>query len=824
MKAFCSKVLIIAAVLLILTGCSDDLTKSENESIFPRIEYSNCAACYECLDDFQCPKDAIRIDEERHTVYIDQNRCIRCMDCVNQFHCRYDAIKLTEDIIPPASPQEFSATSDSIGMLKIEFFAPGDDSLTGFAYAYKLDMKDSQNNQLAEDFVTPIPQPPGSLESWTFENLPENEVVTIQITVEDEAGHSAQTPQTAVEILGEYIDTQAPAAIDDLLAASDEYSINLSWTAPSDPDPRANVFSYIIKKHSEEINEANWQNAEVIEQAITPAAPGITENLLLDFAAPSGELFFAVRSTDAAGNISNISNNANGNATGDITAPSPITDLAAGDPGNTSIPISWTSVGDNLTEGTATSYIIKYDTQEITSSTWDNAMIFDQQIIPLEAGNIENITVTDLTPETEYYFAVRALDEVNNISDISNSASATTTETADVIPPSSITDLTASIADEMITLQWTATGDDGNEGTAALYDIRYFDQEINDSNWQSAQQLTNIPNPSIAGTNEELTIDYLQHGITWYFAIIASDEEQNTSPVSNNAQAIIPLDTTPPATITDLNADVVEEEIILTWTAPGDDENTGTAHSYDLRMAEFEINETNWDTANMLTTETPQTAGSEETITIPDLDPGITYYFAIKATDDNMNTSQISNVCDAMIEIDIDETPPSAITDLEVFEGQYTYGSRITIEWTAPGDDGDEGTATAYEIRYSQSPITAENWNSAQMFDDPPDPDPAGSSESATITGLEQGVIYYFAVIAIDEADNSGEVSNSPAGKCCYQILTSQCRDCNNCINDCDVNAIYDAGPYKLIDPDICVGCGDCSCPFNAIRRWVIAY
>ena len=56
-------------------------------------------------------------------------------------------------------------------------------------------------------------------------------------------------------------------------------------------------------------------------------------------------------------------------------------------------------------------------------------------------------------------------------------------------------------------------------------------------------------------------------------------------------------DLTAPAAITDLTAsDPTNSTINLTWTAPGDDDNTGTASFYDIRFATASITEAGPDT------------------------------------------------------------------------------------------------------------------------------------------------------------------------------------------------------------------------------------
>jgi hypothetical protein len=84
----------------------------------------------------------------------------------------------------------------------------------------------------------------------------------------------------------------------------------------------------------------------------------------------------------------------------------------------------------------------------------------------------------------------------------------------------------------------------------------------------------------------------------------------------------------------------------------------------------------------------------------------------------------------------------------------------ITLSWTAPGDDGNVGTATTYDVRYSTSPITNANWNSATQATGEPTPSAAGTAESFTITGLNANTTYYFAIKTADETPNWSTISN----------------------------------------------------------------
>jgi hypothetical protein len=111
----------------------------------------------------------------------------------------------------------------------------------------------------------------------------------------------------------------------------------------------------------------------------------------------------------------------------------------------------------------------------------------------------------------------------------------------------------------------------------------------------------------------------------------------------------------------------------------------------------------------------------------------------------------------------VDAAAPASITDLAAVTGS-SEGS-VDLGWTAPGDDGSTGTATSYEVRYSSTPITDQaSWDGATAVTaGVPTPTSAGTVQSMTVTGLNPGITYYFAIRATDEAANTSGFSNSPS-------------------------------------------------------------
>jgi subtilisin family serine protease len=99
-----------------------------------------------------------------------------------------------------------------------------------------------------------------------------------------------------------------------------------------------------------------------------------------------------------------------------------------------------------------------------------------------------------------------------------------------------------------------------------------------------------------------------------------------------------------------------------------------------------------------------------------------------------------------------DEVPPAPITDLRLVDGS----SPLRLTWTATGDDGQEGQAMFYEIRYLTAPITPSNIRFAQKVN-VSFPQPAGATETVTVPQGLSPRTYYFLICVFDNVGNVAE-------------------------------------------------------------------
>lgn len=124
-----------------------------------------------------------------------------------------------------------------------------------------------------------------------------------------------------------------------------------------------------------------------------------------------------------------------------------------------------------------------------------------------------------------------------------------------------------------------------------------------------------------------------------------------------------------------------------------------------------------------------------------------------------------------------DDTPPNQITDFRISANAKNF------EWTAPGDDGDEGRATLYLLRFYTEQQVADilgvpnldgvpfaqiqtavqdNFSDATQVPQFLQPQDAGSSEITSISRIDIAgdVRFFYSIIANDNVGNSSPPSN----------------------------------------------------------------
>ena len=114
-----------------------------------------------------------------------------------------------------------------------------------------------------------------------------------------------------------------------------------------------------------------------------------------------------------------------------------------------------------------------------------------------------------------------------------------------------------------------------------------------------------------------------------------------------------------------------------------------------------------------------------------------------------------------------DVFPPSRITDFKV--NNYLDNSLfVTLKWTAPGGDYDQGKAFRYEIRCYTNKEALRDDNFSEMSIPVhatliPEPEMNGVEQRCTVGVPWPNELFYYAIVAFDDSGNRGKISNTIA-------------------------------------------------------------
>ena len=100
----------------------------------------------------------------------------------------------------------------------------------------------------------------------------------------------------------------------------------------------------------------------------------------------------------------------------DATDPGAPSDLHQVTVTETTALVSFTAPGDDGGNGRVTGYEIRYRAGEpITEANFDSSSAITTSVVPEEPGSQQDLELTGLLPETEYYLGVRAYDDCRNL-------------------------------------------------------------------------------------------------------------------------------------------------------------------------------------------------------------------------------------------------------------------------------------------------------------------------------------------------------------------------------------------------------------------------
>lgn len=351
-------------------------------------------------------------------------------------------------------------------------------------------------------------------------------------------------------------------------------SVSLSWEAATD---NVGVMGYLVYRDNQLI------------QTVTGADLAYTDNGLTE----DTTYTYEVRAVDQAGNVSVASNAVTARTKLASSSPPAVPlNLKVTSVTTDSVSLSWESATDSID---VIGYIIYRDNQLIQGGI-----------------GAEEVAYTDigLMEDTMYTYQVRAVDQAGNISEMSNTVTARTKPTEEILPPAAPLNLRIDdVTTNSVSLSWEAAIDDvGVTG----YHVYRDDQLIQ----------------TLSGTELSYIDTGLMEATTYTYKIRAVDQAGNLSEASSavKARTKMTIEVSRPLPPTKLrSARVTEHEVALMWDAPNESKEIMSYQVYRNNVLVGEV------------------AGETSLYTDKDLQENTKYSYVVKSKNKEGDLSEESN-------------------------------------------------------------------------------------------------------------------------------------------------------------------------------------
>lgn len=436
--------------------------------------------------------------------------------------------------------------------------------------------------------------------------------------------------------------------------------------------------------------------------------------------------YFIVRAEDQANNIDANDNQVSGQTVTDTTPPTFAGLQSATVQSDSSILLSWAAATDNV----STAGQIVYDVYRASSAGGESYVSSTYT----SASGATSYLVTGLTPNTTYYFVVRARDAAGNRDTNTVERNAKTAVDA-VVPVFAGVTGVAQVSDSQLTASWSAATDDTTASGAITYQVC----------WAVGSGCTTsfsaMATTAAGATSYTPAVRTLVPNTTYTFVVRAVDAygnvDANTATANNSTLADTVVPTFAGASSV---TGVTYKNATVNWAAASDDYTTAANMRYAICVTQSNggCNDAAFVAAATVTNQT--------SYSFTNLIPNSAYYFVVRAEDEagNFNTTNKN------IQV---STTTAQETNAPTFAGASsatTAGpTSVSLSWTNAVDDYSAASQIKYSV-YLATSSGAENYASPYVTNIP------GSLgvNNFLVTGLSPGTTYYFVVRATDAAGN----------------------------------------------------------------------
>lgn len=512
---------------------------------------------------------------------------------------------------------------------------------------------------ITDAFRLPLSLPPGKYHLFLVVSDPSGYRAPLALAIQgDRRGYDLGV----ITIDPSVSDTSSPAAVTTLAQTSrTSYSVSLSWKAPGDNNTMGTAFSYDLRYSTSPINASNWASATpVLSGKPIPAIAGTIQSMAITGLNRGTTYYFALKSSDEAGNISGLSNVVSVTTLTTLAPPTELIATAA----NQVIRLDWQAVPG------ATAYTVK------RSAASGGPYTTIQTGVPttsaIDAGVVNG---------TRYVYVVSATNGSGQQS--GNSAEAEATPQS--MPPSAPMRFmfTSRGGNAQVRLSWSAPLG------AVSYTVRRSTH---------AGGPYDFIKPGITATS--YTDTGLTNGTTYYYvvsAVNAAGEGRSSAETSSTPKEPAPAKPAPPAGVSVATGN---QRVTVGWTA------VSGATGYQIRRST-----SHRGPFTTIATDIAQTSFNDTAVV-----NGTTYYYVLQAVNRALTNASFSSYSTEVAATPAQSTVSTIVpvADAYVRDGSYAgtnYGGATTLEVK----DGGSGFDRRSLLRFSLSNLRATSASRATL-------------------------------------------------------------------------------------------------------------
>jgi hypothetical protein len=647
---------------------------------------------------------------------------VRARDLIG--HSDNNTTERNAQTLPDTSPPSFagivSATATGTRTARLTWLPALDDASPASAIIYKVYQATTAG---AQNFNSPVATTAAGATQVVIGSLSPDQDYYFVVRAFD--AYSNHDTSLVEKVAHTHPDVTAPTFAGATSASGQSpTSILVSWSPASDDVAGAAQIQY-------QIYVATTPGGENYSSPSATTVAGATSYLVTGLA-QNKQYYFVVRARDQYGNVSANTEEVGDKTFADTTAPTFAGASSLSGAGNTTMTVNWSAANDDVTPAGAIEYLVCWSTT--------NGGCAASFVVSATVTGGTSYAATGLTPNTPYYFVVRARDAVGNTNTNTTQRSASTTP--DITPPT-FAGLTSAVTQgpTSIRLNWTAGSDVATPQASLVYDI-YMASAAGDEDYTSASFST-------AAGASTYTVTGLVPDTAYYFVVRARDASGNRDNNSTERSASTLKDTTPPAFASAPTIDQpTETSLRVNWNAASDDTNQPSAITYQVCVS------SNVGACVTSFTQSYGTAAGATSQVVTGLEPSTVYYVVVRATDSYGN--QDSNTSERNRSTLADTTAPSFAGATNVSGATDT---ELTVNWNAASDNVTSAANLEYRIcrTTTAAGCSGASFSATQTV--------TGVTSYQFTSGLLPNTTYYFVVRAFDQAGltdgNSSVVSGA---------------------------------------------------------------